>query len=174
MYQNPYMNYQQGFNQQSMNERIDNQIAQLQQMKDQMKNNQQQPAINQTFQLAPTHSGGMRYANSLEDVNREMVYVDTPFFSKDMSVVWIKNNKNEIKTYELKEIVPLDEKDMQIQYLQSQIEELKGMIKNESNVSNVDTKQNATDTTTDDGAIGTTVKKSKSTNVSKVSGSKEE
>lgn len=174
MYQNPYMNYQQGFNQQSMNERIDNQIAQLQQMKEQMKNNQQQPAINQTFQLAPTHSGGMRYANSLEDVNREMVYIDTPFFSKDMSVVWVKNNKNEIKTYELKEIVPLDEKDMQIQYLQSQIEELKGMIKNESNVSNVDTKQNATDTTTDDGAIGTTVKKSKSTNVSKVSGSKEE
>lgn len=174
MYQNPYMNYQQGFNQQSMNDRIDNQIAQLQQMKEQMKNNQQQPAINQTFQLAPTHSGGMRYANSLEDVNREMVYVDTPFFSKDMSVVWVKNNKNEIKTYELKEIVPLDEKDMQIQYLQSQIEELKGMIKNESNVSNVDTKQNATDTTTDDGTTGTTTKKSKSTNVSKVSGSKEE
>lgn len=168
------MNYQQGFNQQSMNDRIDNQIAQLQQMKEQMKNNQQQPAINQTFQLAPTHSGGMRYANSLEDVNREMVYVDTPFFSKDMSVVWVKNNKNEIKTYELKEIVPLDEKDMQIQYLQSQIEELKGMIKNESNVSNVDTKQNATDTTTDDGTTGTTTKKSKSTNVSKVSGSKEE
>ena len=44
------MNYQQGFNQQSMNERIDNQIAQLQQMKEQMKNNQQQPAIKQTFQ----------------------------------------------------------------------------------------------------------------------------
>lgn len=174
MYNNPYMNYQQGFNQQNINDRIDNQIAQLQQMKEQMKNNQQQPAINQTFQLAPTHQGGMRYANSLEDVNREMVYVDTSFFSKDMSVVWIKNNKNEIKTFELKEIVPLDEKDMQIQYLQSQIEELKGMIKNESNVTNVDTKQNATDTTTDDGAIGTTVKKSKPTNVSKVSGSKEE
>ena len=174
MYTNPYMNYQQGFNQQSINEKIDNQIAQLQQMKEQMKNNQQQPAINQTFQLAPTHQGGMKFANSLEDVNREMVYIDTPFFSKDMSVVWIKNNKNEIKTFELKEIVPLDEKDMQIQYLQSQIEELKGMIKNESNVTNVDTKQNATDTTTDDGTIGTTVKKSKSSSVPKLSGSKEE
>ena len=174
MYTNPYMNYQQGFNQQSMNERIDNQIAQLQQMKEQMKNNQQQPAINQTFQLAPTHQGGMKFANSLEDVNREMVYVDTPFFSKDMSVVWIKNNKNEIKTFELKEIVPLDEKDMQIQYLQSQIEELKGMIKNESNATNADTKQNATDTTTDDGTTGTTVKKSKSSSVPKLSGSKEE
>ena len=177
MYQNPYMNYQQSFNQQSMNERIDNQIAQLQQMKEQMKNNQQQPAINQTFQLAPTHASGMRYANSLEDVNREMVYIDTPFFSKDMSVVWVKNNKNEVKSYELKEIVPMDSKDMQIQYLQSQIEELKGMIKNESNGSNVsndDKKQNATDTTTNDGTIGTTVKKSKSSSISKVSTSKEE
>ncbi len=180
MYQNPYMNYQQGFNQQSMNERIDNQIAQLQQMKDQMKNNQQQPIptnLTQNFQLAPTHQGGMRYANSLDDVNREMVYADTPFFSKDMSVVWVKNNKNEVKSYELKEILPMDSKDMQIQYLQSQIEELKGMIKNESNASNVsndDKKQNATDTTTNDGTIGTTIKKGKSTNVSKVSGSKEE
>lgn len=135
MYNNPYMNYQQGFNQQSMNERIDNQIAQLQQMKEQMKNNQQQPAINQTFQLAPTHASGMRYANSLDDVNREMVYADTPFFSKDMSVVWIKTSKNEIKTYELKEIVPKDEKDIKIDFLMAQIEELKkGMKKDESNV----------------------------------------
>lgn len=132
MYNNPYMNYQQNFNQQSINERIDNQIAQLQQMKEQMKN--QQPAsINQTFQLAPQHTG-MRFANSLDDVSKEMVYADTPFFSKDMSVVWIKNNKNEIKTYELNEIVPQDEKDIKINFLMAQIEELKkGMKKDESN-----------------------------------------
>jgi TolA-binding protein len=124
-------------------------------------------SLTQNFQLAPTHQGGMRYANTIDDVGKEVVYTDMPFFSKDMSVVWIKNNKGDIKTYELKEIVPMDEKDMQIQYLQSQIEELKGMIKNESNtnVSNDDTKQNATDTTTDDGATRTTTKKSKSTNV---------
>ena len=135
MYQNPYMNNYTNYNQQSMNERIDNQIAQLQQMKEQVKNNQQQPAINQTFQLAPTHQGGMRYANSLDDVNREMVYVDTPFFSKDMSVVWVKNNKNEIKTYELNEIIPRDEKDIKIDFLMAQIEELKkGIKKDESNV----------------------------------------
>ena len=172
MYNNPYMNYQQNYNQQSINDRIDNQIAQLQQMKEQMKHNQQ-PAINQTFQLAPQQSG-MRYANSLDDVNKEMVYADTPFFSKDMSVVWVKNNKNEIRTYELNEIVPKDAKDMQIEYLQAQIQELKGMINNDANVSNVNAKQNATNTEANDGATGTTVKKSKSSNVSKVSGSQEE
>lgn len=134
MYNNPYMNnYTNSFNQQTISDRIDSQIAQLQQMKEQMKNNQQ-PAINQTFQLAPNHQGSMKYVNSLDDVNREMVYVDTPFFSKDMSVVWIKNNKNEIKTYELNEIIPKDNKDLQIEYLQAQIEELKkGMIVDESN-----------------------------------------
>lgn len=172
MYNNPYMNYQQSYNQQSINDRIDNQIAQLQQMKEQMKH-QQPTSINQTFQLAPQQSG-MRYANSLDDVNKEMVYADTPFFSKDMSVVWIKNNKNEIKTYELNEIVPKDAKDMQIEYLQAQIQELKGMIKNDANVSNDDAKQNATDTKADDEAVGATTKKSKSSNVSKVSGSQEE
>ena len=171
MYQNPYMNYQQNFNSQSMNERIDNQIAQLQQMKEQMKHSAQ-PAINQTFQLAPQQNG-MRFANSLDEVNKEMVYVDTPFFSKDMSVLWLKNNKNEIRTYELNEIIPKDSKDIQIEYLQAQIEELKGMINNDANVSNVNAKQNATDTSTDDGAIGATTKKSKSSSIQKVSGSEE-
>ena len=143
MYNNPYM-FNQNYNQQSMNERIDNQIAQLQQMKEQMKHNTQ-PAINQTFQLAPQQSG-MKFANSLDDVNKEMVYVDTPFFSKDMSVVWVKNNKNEIKTYELNEIVPKDDKDLLITTLQMQIEELRKEIKDNAksnedeeptNVSNV-------------------------------------
>lgn len=172
MYNNPYM-INQNYNQQSMNERIDNQIAQLQQMKEQMKHNTQ-PAINQTFQLAPQQSG-MKFANSLDDVNKEMVYVDTPFFSKDMSVVWVKNNKNEIKTYELNEIVPLDEKDLQIQYLQSQIEELKGMMKNESNTnnSNVNAEQNATNTSTNDEENRTTIKRSKPSSISKISRSEE-
>ena len=167
------MNYQQNFNSQSMNERIDNQIAQLQQMKEQMKNNTQ-PAINQTFQLAPTHQGGMRYANTIDEVGKEVVYVDMPFFSKDMSVVWIKNNKGDIKTYELKEIVPMDEKDMQIQYLQSQIEELKGMIKNDANVTNDVSKQDTANTSTNDESNGNEFKESKSSSVSKISRSKKE
>ena len=168
MYNNPYMN---NYNQQNMSDRIDTQIAQLQQMKEQMKHTQQ-PAINQTFQLAPQQSG-IKYVNTLDDVNKEMVYVDTPFFSKDMSVVWLKNNKGEIKTYELNEIIPKDAKDMQIEYLQAQIEELKGMIKNDANVTNVDAEQDATDTKADDGSTGTTTKKRKSSSISKISGSEE-
>ncbi len=173
MYNNPYMNYQQNFNQQSINERIDNQIAQLQQMKEQMKNNVQ-PAINQTFQLAPTHPSMMKYASSLNDVEREMVYADTPYFSKDMSVVWVKNIKGEIKTYELNEIIPKSEKDLQIEYLMSEIKQLKGKIENDGNTTNVDAEQDTTDTTADDDTIRTTTKKDKSSSISKVSTSKKE
>ena len=134
----------------------------------------QQPAINQTFQLAPTGTNTLRYANTIDDVNKEVVYGDTPFFSKDMSVVWLKNTKGNIKTYELKEIIPMNGKDIQIQYLQSQIEELKGMIKNDANVTNANAKQDATNTTADDDSVGEEFEGKKPTSISKVSRSKKE
>ena len=136
MYNNPYINnYNPALGQQNMNERIDNQIAQLQQMKEQLQKPIPQPTnLTQNFQISPTNREVIRYANSMEEVQRDMVIGDTPYFSKDMSVVWIKNTKGEIKTYELREIVVQDDKDIKIEYLQAQIEELKkGMAKNESN-----------------------------------------
>ena len=129
MYNNPYL---QPYNPQATRERIDTQIAQLQQMKEQLAQinvPNQQPSINQTFQLAPTH-GGMRFVNSLSDVQKEMVYSDTPFFSNDMSVVWVKNAKGNIKSYELKEIAQKDDKDLIIEGLQIQINQMKEMIEN--------------------------------------------
>lgn len=132
MFNNPYMmNYNPSINQQGFNERIDNEIARLQQMKEQIQKPVQQPTnLTQNFQLAPTNSHTMRYANTIEDVERESVYFDTPFFSKDMSVLWIKGVKGDIKTYELTEIVQKDNKDIQIEMLQAQINEMKGMIEN--------------------------------------------
>ena len=169
MYNNAYYN---PYGQQSLSDRIDNQIAQLTQMKEQMKN--QQPAINQTFQLAPNGTNTMRYANTIDDVSKEIIYGDTPFFSKDMSIVWVKNTKGSIKTYELTEIIPKDSKDLQIEYLQEQLKELKGMIKDVSNATNDDAKQNATDTTADDDAVGEEFESKKPTGISKISRSKKE
>lgn len=170
MYNNPYIR---NYNQQNMYEQIDNQISQLQQMREQMKNNtNQQPAINQTFQLAPNNLGGLRYFNTIDEVDKEIVYNETPFFSKDMSVLWLKNSKGDIKTYELKEIMPLDDKDLQIQYLQARIDKLEGIIKDEQPITNDNAEQNATNTTKDDDTIGTTIEKSKPTSIQKVSGSK--
>lgn len=175
-YYRPYMNpYQSNINQQSMYDQIDSQIAQLNSMKEQMKNNanhQQQPAINQTFQLAPNGHGGIRYANSIEDVGKETVFVDTPFFSKDLSVLWIKNSSGDIKAYELNEIVKKDEKDLQIDLLTAKINELEGMIKNEQSNKTIIESKTSTDTEEHDKPVGATTQSTKSTSVSRVSKSK--
>lgn len=142
MYGNPYV--ANTYNPQMTKDRIDNQIAQLQQMKENLPNAivpQQPTNLTQNFQLAPNSQNTIRFANTIDDVVKEIVYVDTPFFSKDMSVLWLKNSKNEIKSFELKEIVQKDEKDLKIEFLMAQIEELKkGSGNNEfTNISKNDT-----------------------------------
>ena len=94
--------------------------------------------LTQNFQLTPSNNAAIRYVESIDDVQKSFVIVDTPFFSKDLSVLWIKNTKGEIKSYSITEIIQKDEKDLQIELLQAQLNELKGMINNESNNANVD------------------------------------
>lgn len=156
---------------------IDKEKERLEKMREQYVNRLQQPAptnLTQNFQITPTSRDVIKYAGSIDEVQKEMVVGDTPYFSKDMSVVWVKNTKGDIKTYELNEIVAKDEKDLQIELLQSQIEELKGMINNDANVSNDDAEQDTTNTTTNDESTRTTIKKSKSSSIQKVSRSKKE
>lgn len=156
---NPYTNNV--YNPQASIDRINNQIAELEKLKSQIPQPNNPPAINQTFQLAPNNQNVIKYANSMEEVQKNIVIGDTPYFSNDMSVVWIKDTKGEIKTYELKEIVPKDEKDIQIEYLQAQLKELKGMINNESNT-NIDESTTKSSTSKE------------SSDISKVSKSKKE
>lgn len=91
----------------------------------------QQP-ITQNFQLSPTHAG-MRFVNSIDDVRKDLVYFETPYFSRDMSVMWIKNVRGEIIPYEIKRIVIKDEKDMQMEKMQKEIEELKEKLNEKPN-----------------------------------------
>lgn len=124
MFNNPYM-------QQQNLDRINDQIRQLENIRNQM----QQPApITQNFQLAPSSS--IRYAKSIEGVDKSPVMGDTPFFSQDMAILWLKSASGEVKTYELKEIIKKDEKDLKIEFLMAQIEEMKNNAK--SNSTNVD------------------------------------
>ena len=131
MYNNPYLNT---YNPQANIDRINTQINELEKIRNQLQQPVQPTNLTQNFQLAPTNRDVIRYASSMEEVQRDAVIGETPYFSKDMSVVWIKNTKGEIKTYELMEIIPKDDKDLKIEYLQAQIEELKkGIKKHESN-----------------------------------------
>lgn len=170
MFSNPYTN---AYNPQASIDRINTQIAELERMKQQIPPQQPQPTnLTQNFQLAPANNTAMRYANSIDEVQKDFVIGDTPFFSKDMSVVWVKNTKGEVKTYELNEIVPKDEKDLQIEFLMAQINELKGKINNEQYATNVNEQYDEPSTTENDGSIGTTVKENKSTSISRISNSK--
>ena len=170
MYNLPFNN---PYNQQQTIDRVNEQIKQLENIRNQMQQPMQQPTnLTQNFQLAPTNRDVIKYASSIDEVNREMVIGDTPYFSKDMSVVWVKNTKGEIKTYELNEIVPKDEKDMQIEFLQAQLNELKGMINNEPIITNDVKSEDTTNTTGNDEQVGATIKKVEPASISRVSTSK--
>lgn len=139
MFGNPYNVY----NPQASLDRINNQIAELEKMKTQIP--MQQPTnLTQNFQISPTNNV-IKHAESMEEVQKNMVIGDTPFFSNDMSIVWIKSTNGEIKSYELKEIIQKDEKDIQIEYLQAQIEELKKEVKKDE--SNTDVNESTSNTT---------------------------
>jgi hypothetical protein len=113
------------YNTQPSVDRINNQIAELEKMREQVVQPvQPTPNVTQNFQISPTTTG-IKYADNINEVQRDFVLGDTPYFSRDMSVLWVKNVKGEIKSYELKEIVQKDEKDLQIEFLQAQIEDLK-------------------------------------------------
>lgn len=169
MYNNMY-----GFNSVPSVDRIDAQINELKKIKEQMQKPVQPPtSLTQNFQLAPTTRETLKYAESIDEVQNDVAVGDVPYFSKDMSVLWLKNSKGVIKTYELNEIIPKDEKDLQIEFLQAQIDELKkGINNNEQCDSNVISEEDSTNTSRNDESTGTTTEKSKSTSIQRVSTSK--
>lgn len=168
MFNTPYYNTQMNL------DRVNSQIAELEKMRTQLQQPIQQPTnLTQNFQLAPTSRDVIRYASSIDEVQKDMVIGDTPYFSKDMSVVWVKNIKGEIKTYELTEIVPKDEKDLQIALLQNQIEELRKEVeKQNEHITNATTTEDTTDTIWYDETNGEPIKESKPTGISRISASK--
>lgn len=130
---NPYMIQGSYINDlQNMRDNIDKKIQQIQQ-----QNYQQPTNLTQNFQLAPTNgNNNIKNVNSLDEVQKELVLADTYFFNNDMTNLWIKNSKGDIRTFDVKEIVPKDEKDILIENLQKQIEELKENKANEYNKPN--------------------------------------
>ena len=87
--------------------------------------------ITQNFQLASNSAqgnGNFKYVNAIDDVKNELVFGDTLFITKDFKDMWFKNANGDIKTYELKERIILDEKDAEIIMLRNELAELKKVI----------------------------------------------
>lgn len=117
-----------GFNPQALD--IDRQIqeernkmAELERRKMQLMYGQ--PTIlNQTIQTG-SQASGIRYAESIDEVKREMIFMDTLFVNRAFTNMWYKTPTGAIKTYMLDEFIPKDEKDIKIEKLESEIRELK-------------------------------------------------
>lgn len=114
---NPYNNQMYMQDLQVLRDRIDKQ------MQMQMNNQTQQPTpITQNFQLAPNQNNNViKYAESIDEVKKELVFADTLFVNKEFTLLWYKNASGEVKTYGLKEIIELDEKDRRIAELEAKI-----------------------------------------------------
>ena len=139
---------------------LDKEEEKIKNMRNNYINRYQQPTnLTQNFQLAPAREV-IRYANNINEVEKDVVTNDTPFFSRDMSVVWIKNTNGDIKTYKLSKVVLKDEKDMKIDFLMAQIEELKrGMMKNECNTNVIESRES--EKNTNESTISKSAKKKK-------------
>ena len=141
-YQNWYGNNGQYYmqNLQDMRDRIDNQMKQYQQSQMQMQQ-PQIPQINQNFQITPTTNNNeiqAKYVDNIQDVKNTFVMTTGLFVNKEMNTLWIKNVNGDIRIFNLQEIIEQDAKDLEIQRLRNEIENMKGMIASESNIANVD------------------------------------
>lgn len=149
----PYVNNMYLQDLQNMRDRIDRQMMQIQPQ----VQNQQTPAISQTFQLNNPQNNlndfDSKCVSSVDEVKNTLTIKNTLFVNKEMSTLWLKDATGKIKSYTLTEIVELDEKDKMILNLQKQIEELKGVVLNAKSIDvNADesaTKQKPSDVSND-------------------------
>lgn len=114
---------------QGMKDRIDSQLRQYQQ-----QNQIQQPVqpqIHQNFQLAPQNNFSeiqAKYVSDINDVRNTFVMSTGMFLNKEMTTLWLKNTNGEIRTFNLNEIIEQDPKDIEINNLKQELENMKLLI----------------------------------------------
>lgn len=126
---------------QNMREKIDRQMQQMQQLNQNQMQQQQPVPITQNFQLAPNPTNNeleSKYANNIDEVKGIFVMKTGVFLNKELNTLWIKNTNGDIRTFELSEIIDIDPKDKEIAILKQELEKMKEMISNESDVNNTD------------------------------------
>ena len=115
-----------------MRERLDKQIQQAQQPQQQIQPQTQVPQIHQNFQLAPQQNNNSelesRYAENIDEVKNTFVMKTAIFVSKDFSTMYVKDVSGNIRTFKTEEVFEIDEKDIQIQNLQRELEEMKSLM----------------------------------------------
>lgn len=130
----PYYNNNQFYMQdlQNMREKIDRQMQQMQQLNQQQQQPTMQPQIHQNFQLAPQPNASeiqAKYVTDVEEVKNTFVISFGLFINKELNTLWLKNINGEVRTFALSEIIEQDPKDVEINNLKQEIENMKLLIK---------------------------------------------
>ena len=107
---------------------IDQANGQLQQLQ-----NQPVPTnLTQNFQIAPQTQNPNElqsaYAGNIEEVRNIFMQRNGIFVDKGLTTAWFKDTEGKVRTFTLSEIVEKDEKDIEIDNLRKEIDELKSLI----------------------------------------------
>lgn len=119
---------------QNMKDRIDKNMQNYQQVQNQFMQPQPpmpQPQIHQSFQLAPQNSFSeiqAKYVSDINDVKNTFVMSLGMFLNKEMTTLWLKNINGEIRTFSLNEIIEQDPKDIEINNLKQELENMKLLV----------------------------------------------
>lgn len=123
---------------QNMKDRIDKNMQQYQQVQSQFMQPQQQAPITQNFQLAPQNVNPNElqsaYVNNIEEVKNIFMQKNGVFVNKDLSNMWFKDTEGKIRTFSLIEVIEKDEKDLEIENLKNEINQMKNLLLQKNNV----------------------------------------
>ena len=125
-----FNSYNPNFYMQELQNIKDRADRQMQQYQNQFMQPQQAP-ITQNFQIAPQSNPSelqSAYVNNIDEVKNIFMTKNGVFVNKELSTLWFKNTEGNIRTFTLAEVIEKDEKDIEIDNLKKQLEEMKSII----------------------------------------------
>lgn len=126
----PYMN------QSVYEQNLENIIQQANGQLQQLRNRPTPTNLTQNFQITPQNSTPndlqSAYVSGVEEVKNIFMTKNGIFVDKGLTNLWFKNTEGNIRTFTLQEVVQKDEKDLEIEKLKKQLEDLKKKGKKEN------------------------------------------
>lgn len=126
----PYMN------QSVYEQNLENIIQQANGQLQQLRNRPAPTNLTQNFQITPQNSTPndlqSAYVSGVEEVKNIFMTKNGIFVDKGLTNLWFKNTEGNIRTFTLQEVVQKDEKDLEIEELKKQLENLKKKGKKEN------------------------------------------
>lgn len=126
----PYMN------QSVYEQNLENIIQQANGQLQQLRNRPTPTNLTQNFQITPQNTTPndlqSAYVSGVEEVKNIFMTKNGIFVDKGLTNLWFKNTEGNIRTFTLQEVVQKDEKDLEIEELKKQLENLKKKGKKEN------------------------------------------